>query len=164
MQGGAGPKRKAEDEADDQERAERDKWKDFCVVEEEDARLWVCDIGHGFEHDVVSEEQWLVDDPKLLDPAKVAEARKEELEYMKRRGLWKVVPTPDGITPVSVRWVDVLKEEASRGGALLRGTSEGGTANGTTCSRELRPWRQSGCCSAEQPRRRPAVLAGSSCS
>ena len=46
-----------------------------------------------------------------LDPEKVAEARAEELAYMQQRGLWKVVPTPAGVTPVSVRWVDVLKAE-----------------------------------------------------
>ena len=30
---------------------------------------------------------------------------------MKNRGLWKVVQTPAGVTPVSVRWVDVLKAD-----------------------------------------------------
>ena len=126
MQEGAGNKRKAEDEADDQERADRDKWKDFCVVEEEDARGWVCDISHSVEHDVEPKEQGLVDDPKLLDPTKVAEARKEELEYMKRRGLWKVVPTPEGITPVSVRWVDVLKAEGITRSRLVARDFRGG--------------------------------------
>ena len=101
-----GQKRKAEEEADDE-----DRWKDFCLIEEKDARKWVCELSHDHECDVEPEEDGFVEDPKVLDPVKVAEARREELDYMKKRGLWKVVPTPAGVTPVSVRWVDVLKAE-----------------------------------------------------
>ena len=132
-------KRKAEEEADDQERAareeaedeEEDQWKDYCAVEhfqgieEDDARRWVCDLlrehrsegpagrhvipegeGEG-EHD----QAWDFEVTCDLDPVKVAEARKEEVAYMKRRGLWDVVPRPEGVIPVSVRWVDVIKAE-----------------------------------------------------
>ena len=46
-----------------------------------------------------------------LDPQNVAEARAEELAYVQRRGLWTVVPVPEVVVPVSVRWIDVLKAE-----------------------------------------------------
>ena len=47
----------------------------------------------------------------VLDPEKVAEARREEIGYMKSEGLWEVVPRPEGVVPCSVRWVDVLNAE-----------------------------------------------------
>ena len=73
---------------------------------EEEARRWVCDIGEDEEDDVELGESF-----PQLDPQKVAEARAEELSYMQQRGLWKVIRTPPGVVPVSVRWVDVLKAE-----------------------------------------------------
>ena len=63
--------------------------------------------GNGGGHDTALDMEGV----GVLEPAKVAEARKEEVAYMKKRGLWEVVPRPEGITPVSVRWVDVLKAE-----------------------------------------------------
>ena len=59
------------------------------------------------EHD----QAWDLEVTCDLDPVKVAEARKEEVAYMKKRGLWDVVPRPEGVIPVSVRWVDVIKAE-----------------------------------------------------
>ena len=112
--GAGGQKRKAEEEADDQERADRDKWKDFCavgrgeVIEEEDARKWVCELG-GAEDARTG----------LLDLVEVAAARREEIAFMKARGLWEVVPRPEGVTPCSVRWVDVLKADGTTRSRLV---------------------------------------------
>ena len=86
-------------------------WRDFCAIEEQEAKQWVCDIATD-----QAEEQ--CEDPDAcaesveLDPEKVAAARAEEVAYMEQRGLWQVVPIPLGVVPVSVRWVDVLKGDA----------------------------------------------------
>ena len=49
-----------------------------------------------------------------LDGELVARARREEIEYMKKRGIWEVVPLGEcwrrtGKAPVGVRWVDTNK-------------------------------------------------------
>ena len=54
-----------------------------------------------------------------LDPEKVKEARLEEVQFMKDRGLWDVVPRPEGVNPVSVRWVDVVKSDGSTRSRLV---------------------------------------------
>ena len=61
-----------------------------------------------------------------LDPQKVAEARAEELEYMRGRGLWEVVPIPAGVVPVSVRWVDVVKADGTTRSRLVARDFRGG--------------------------------------
>ena len=61
-----------------------------------------------------------------LDPDKVREARREEIEFMRRRGLWSVVPRPCGITPTSVRWVDVLKGDGTTRSRLVARDFKGG--------------------------------------
>ena len=141
-------KRKAEEELDDGERAHReekeeaskeeateqdvDKWKDFCAVEgieeieEEDAQRWVCELSHTGVNDAEQDISWEVEDAQELDPTAVAEARQEELAYMKARGLWRVVPTPVGVVPVSVRWVDVLKAEGITRSRLVARDFRGG--------------------------------------
>jgi hypothetical protein len=50
----------------------------------------------------------------LLDMTKVKEARSEEVEFMKPRGIWKEVPVQEcwgkaGKAPVTVKWVDTEK-------------------------------------------------------
>ena len=91
-------------------------WSDYCVVEEQEARQWVAAIREDEdEHDDVQ-----LDEPfQELDPSKVAEARKEELTFMQQRGLWKVVPVPAGVVPVSVRWVDVVKGDGTTRSRLV---------------------------------------------
>jgi hypothetical protein len=37
------------------------------------------------------------------------EAKKEELEAHKEKGTWKVVPLPEGVRPVTSRWVNTEK-------------------------------------------------------
>ena len=54
-----------------------------------------------------------------LDPKKVKEARLEEVQFMKDRGLWDVVPWPKEGCPVSVRWVDVLKGDGTTRSRLV---------------------------------------------
>jgi hypothetical protein len=60
--------------------------------------------------------KYAVDDVNggLLDIEKVKEARKEEVEFMKNKGIWEVVPWSEalertGKVPVSVKWVDTMK-------------------------------------------------------
>ena len=151
-----GQKRMAEEEADDAERMARgeraddqgdDARKEFCavneedVIEEEDARRWVCEIQNAlaqeaqggtsdFGSDVPApmESPWAEEGEQGggLDPEKVAEACKEEVAFMKGRGLWEVVPRPEGITPVSVRWVDVLKADGATRSRLVARDFRGG--------------------------------------
>ena len=74
----------------------------------------------------VDDEVELGESFEQLDPVKVAAARAEELAYMQKRGLWKVVPTPPGVVPVSVRWVDVLKAEGTTRSRLVARDFKGG--------------------------------------
>ena len=74
------------------------------------------------EFDLASEQGG----PGELDPERVAEARREEVAFMKKRGLWQVVPRPEGVTPVSVRWVDVLKAEGITRSRLVARDFRGG--------------------------------------
>ena len=101
---------------DDQEMSDGDQWKDYCAVEvdEGDARTWVCEIEEDGDDDVEMDNSF-----PQLDPQKVAEARAEELAYMQKRGLWTVVPVPEGVVPVSVRWVDVLKAKGTTRSRLV---------------------------------------------
>ena len=99
------------------------------IIEEDDALRWVAEVSETHEHeaqgalgivpadlainlspgegDLEAEEEEARGGE--LDPEKVAEARKEEVEFMKARGLWEVVTRPEGVVLVSVRWVDVRK-------------------------------------------------------
>ena len=93
-------------------------WKDYCAVEkieEEEVRAWVCEIEEAEEHEEVELDESFGE----LDPQKVQEARAEELAYMRRRGLWRIVPIPSGVTPVSVRWVDVVKADGTTRSRLV---------------------------------------------
>ena len=65
-------------------------------------------------------EQWAWDDvnQKHLDAGKVRKARKEEVEYMKGRKIWRVRPKEEcrrrtGKEPIGVRWVDTEKGDGS---------------------------------------------------
>jgi hypothetical protein len=56
----------------------------------------------------------------VLDLAKVREARKEEVDFMKEKKIWREVPVEEawkvtGKAPVSVKWVDTMKS-----GGLVR--------------------------------------------
>ena len=73
-------------------------------------------IGEGLEEPI----DWAWDDVKgeTLDPKKVAEARREEVEYMIMKGVWKEVSVDEcrnktGKEPVTVRWVDTEKGSGS---------------------------------------------------
>ena len=49
-----------------------------------------------------------------LDPLKVAASRGEEIDFMRTRGIWEVVPVSScwalmGCGPTSVKWVDTKK-------------------------------------------------------
>ena len=104
-----------------------DQWRDYCAVEkvvevdEAEARRWLCEIREETEDDVEVGESF-----GELDPQKVAEARAEELAYMRSRGLWKVVPRPQGVVPVSVRWVDVVKADGTTRSRLVARDFRGG--------------------------------------
>ena len=92
-------------------------WSDYCMIEEAEARQWVCDL------EAQCREESAMGDFEEgdggLDPAKVAAARAEEVSYMHQRGLWDVVPVPPGVYPVSVRWVDVVKGDGSTRSRLV---------------------------------------------
>ena len=94
--------------------------KEFCMLEEE-VRRWVCGICEDDDDDVELGESF-----QQLDPDKVAAARSEELAYMQKRGLWRVVPIPPGVSPVSVRWVDVLKADRTTRSRLVARDFKGG--------------------------------------
>ena len=102
---------------------EDDPWKDFCevTIDEEDARKWVGEVREEDDDRVEADESW-----QELDPEKVAEARAEEVAYMKSRGLWNVVPIPDSVVPVSVRWVDVVKADGTTRSRLVARDFKGG--------------------------------------
>ena len=66
----------------------------------------------------VDNEEVLLDNltGRRLDPALVKAARKLEMDYVKSEGLWLKQPTEEcfertGTSPVSVRWVDMSKED-----------------------------------------------------
>ena len=54
-----------------------------------------------------------------LDPLMVKEARSEEVQFMKERKIWDVVPVPEGVVPMSVRWVDRRKGDGSTRSRLV---------------------------------------------
>ena len=95
-------------------------WKDFCVVEEE-VKQWLCEISEDIDDEIETGESF-----EQLDPEKVAAARDEELAYMQKRGLWRVVPIPPGVSPVSVRWVDVQKADGTTRSRLVARDFKGG--------------------------------------
>ena len=88
---------------------DEDKRAEYCAVEvsELEALTWVAQL----EQEEEEEEVEIGESFPQLDPQNVAEARAEELAYVQRRGLWTVVPVPEVVVPVSVRWIDVLKAE-----------------------------------------------------
>ena len=73
---------------------EDDKWAGFCavectpnpacVVDEDVARTWICDLSN--DQSEANLEENLPNDGEL-DPANVAAARAEEVSYMQVRGL-----------------------------------------------------------------------------
>ena len=109
------------EEAVEEATADADMWKDFCIIEEEAAKRYVCELEGSFDDDVgeVREPDDIEDETEVLDPEKVAAARAEEVSYMNARGLWDVVPVPPGVHPVSVRWVDVVKSDGSTRSRLV---------------------------------------------
>ena len=99
------------------EDAAENPWKDFCIVQEDTVKEWLCSIKAETSDEVHEEE--FEDGGGALDPAKVAAARAEEVTYMSNRGLWEVIPIPPGVRPVSVRWVDVVKSDGSTRSRLV---------------------------------------------
>ena len=93
-------------------------WRDFCAVEEQEAKRWVCDIATG-QAEEKHEDPDACAESVELDPEKVAAARAEEVAYMEQRGLWQVVPIPLGVVPVRVRWVDVLRGDGTTRSRLV---------------------------------------------
>jgi hypothetical protein len=85
----------------------RERWADFENESAEDLETYAKEFWR---------EEFAYDDVHggILDLAKVKEARSEEVEYMKNRGIWKEVPAQEcwdrtGRAPVSVKWVDTMK-------------------------------------------------------
>jgi hypothetical protein len=85
-------------------------------------KSWADDFEHESPEDleVYAREFWsdeyALDDVHggLLDIGKVREARAEEVEYMKSKGIWREVPIQEcwdksGKAPVTVKWVDTEK-------------------------------------------------------
>ena len=84
--------------------------------EEQEVLKHVAEIFVGSEADDDGESGCAWDDVhgKCLDLSKVREARQEEIEYMKLKGIWAEVDRDEsysktGKKPVSVRWVDMNK-------------------------------------------------------
>ena len=53
-----------------------------------------------------------------LDPQKVKQARREEIEYVRKMSLYKKVPVKEGVArtgrqPISVRWIDINKGDST---------------------------------------------------
>jgi hypothetical protein len=91
----------------------RKSWADFEHESAEDLESYVREYWH---------EEYAMDDVHggQLDLSKVREARSEEVEFMKSRGIWREVPLQEcwdttGKPPVSVKWVDTMKQ-----GGLVR--------------------------------------------
>ena len=87
------------------------------MVDEGVVKGWVCNLEAAQDVDV--DEEGFDEDPRQLDPAKVAAARAEDVSNMNKRGLWDVVPVPPGVQPMSVRWVDVGKSDGSTRSRLV---------------------------------------------
>jgi hypothetical protein len=82
-------------------------WADFAEDTEEDLQSYAREYWG---------EEYALDDVHggQLDLSKVREARSEEVEFMKGRGIWREVPLKEcweatGKPPVSVKWVDTMK-------------------------------------------------------
>ena len=84
-------------------------------MEQERKREEAASSGEGMAIDLVvqggqGEEEQAWDDVKggMLDRDEVRKARTEEVEYMKRLGLWEVVSRKQAVDKrmVSVKWVD----------------------------------------------------------
>jgi hypothetical protein len=91
----------------------RKSWADFENESAEDLESYVREYW---------DEEYAMDDVHggQLDLSKVREARSEEVEFMKSRGIWREVPLQEcwdttGKPPVSVKWVDTMKQ-----GGLVR--------------------------------------------
>ena len=87
----------------------------------------VAEIFVGSEADDDGESGWAWDDVhgKCLDLSKVREARQEEIEYMKLKGIWADVDRDEsssktGKKPVSVKWVDTNKGSEIRSRHVAR--------------------------------------------
>ena len=71
-----------------------DFWEDVVnTQQEQEVREHVAEISFGSEADVDGELGWAWDDVdgKCLDLSKVREARQEEIDYMKLKGIWTEV-------------------------------------------------------------------------
>ncbi len=88
------------------------------ISEEKVAEQWVCEIKEMLEEEMTEwkedfgETAWDDVNGGELDPKQVKVARKEEVGYMEKRGIWSLKPTKEcwektGKAPVSVRWVDI---------------------------------------------------------
>ena len=94
-----------------------DFWEDVVNTQQEQEVLkHVAEISFGSEADVDGELGWAWDDVhgKCLDLSKLREARQEEIDYMKLKGIWTEVDRDEchsktGKKPVSVKWVDTNK-------------------------------------------------------
>lgn len=71
-------------------------------------------------HETFLEEGVYIDDVRgsILDPERVKQARREEIDWCCGMGVWELVPRAEmeaeGARPVSLRWVDTDKGDASR--------------------------------------------------
>ena len=84
--------------------------------QEQEVLKHVAEIFVGSEADDDGQSGWAWDDVhgKCLDLSQVREARQQELEYMKLKGIWAKVDRDEsysktGKKPVSVKWVDTNK-------------------------------------------------------
>ena len=114
--GDGGVKRKAEGDVEDEDQ--------MVDIDEDEAKRWITLVSaEGGQHVEVDAE---VEADGELDPLQVKEARREEVQFMKERNLWDVVPVPEGVVPVSVRWVDVRKGDGSTRSRLVARDFRGG--------------------------------------
>jgi len=76
-----------------------------------------------------------------LDPQKVAESRREEIDFTQTRGIWEVVPTNlcwrlTGVGPTTVKWVDTRK----RSRLVARDFKPKGEAERADVFASMPPW------------------------
>ena len=69
---------------------------------EEDEKPW-------WQQEWELEEQWDENTGEQLNPAKVKEGRRKELEHFEQRGVWEVVPRTEDMKVLRTRWVQTNK-------------------------------------------------------
>ena len=80
----------------------------------------VADKAAAMCHEEDPSDEWAIDDVSgaPLDPVKVKAARQEEIDYIRKMGLYVKVPITEcfektGKKPIGVRWIDVNKQDAN---------------------------------------------------